>query len=268
MPDEASPGKALPKLNALSIDVEAFVEANVQSFEIDPRLHDAVLQNREVERNMECLLEFLDQFDLNATFFFLGRVARDLPHLVRRTASAGHEIACHSYQHERVTGIEKHVFRELVSSSKQLLEDLSGQPVNGFRAPDFSITTESLWALDVLRELGFLYDSSIYPIGFHDVYGIKDQPQIIHRLPNGLIEFPLSSTSISYGRLPFGGGGYLRLYPLRLTTYLIDRTNRAGHPVIMYLHPYEAGPVIPFIPGYLAIDSFGITTTAEEASRG
>jgi polysaccharide deacetylase family protein (PEP-CTERM system associated) len=240
---------AFRKLNALSIDVEAFVEANVQSFQIHPKLQDAVLQNKEVESNMECLFEILEQSGVAATFFFLGRVAKDLPHLVRKVANAGHEVACHSYQHLRVVGFEKRHFKDLIRSTKDMLEDLSGQQVSGFRAPDFSITSASLWALDALQELGFLYDSSIYPTSFHDVYGIKDQLPTIHRLPNNLIEFPLSSASVVYGRLPFGGGGYFRLYPLQLTTLLIGRTNRAGHPAIVYLHPYEVGPVIPMIPG-------------------
>jgi polysaccharide deacetylase family protein (PEP-CTERM system associated) len=245
---DAPSEEALRRLNALTIDVEAFVEANIQSFQIDSKLQDIVLQNREVERNMECLLAICQQLGLTATFFFLGRVAEDLPHIVRAAADAGHEIACHSYQHLRLTGIATKSFKTLMSSSKKLLEDVSGQQVWGFRAPDFSITTGSLWALDALQEAGFLYDSSIYPIGFHDVYGIKDQHQTIHELPNGLIEFPLSSASIGHRRLPFGGGGYFRLYPLWLTTLLIGRTNRAGHPAIVYLHPYEVGPDIPLIP--------------------
>jgi polysaccharide deacetylase family protein (PEP-CTERM system associated) len=249
MTHEVFTNNAPQRLNAFTVDVEAFAEANAESFQIDRRLVDSVLQNREVEHNMECLLDILQQFSVVATFFFLGRVAKDLPHIVRRVVDAGHEVACHGYQHLRLTGVDIKRFRECMYSTKQLLEDISGQAVLGFRAPDFSITSDSMWALDALLELGFLYDSSIYPIDFHDVYGIRNQSPKIHRLPNGLIEFPLSSTSIAHHRFPFGGGGYFRLYPFRLTSLLIKRTNRSGHPAIVYLHPYEIGPVIPFVHG-------------------
>ena len=115
----------------------------------------------------------------------------------------------------------------------------------GFRAPDFSITEESLWALDVLQELGFVYDSSIYPFGLHDVYGIKDAEPSIHTLPNGLVEFPISTFSFLGKRIPFGGGGYFRLYPLWLTKLFTSIQNRRGTVCMSYIHPYEAGPVIP-----------------------
>jgi polysaccharide deacetylase family protein (PEP-CTERM system associated) len=136
------------------------------------------------------------------------------------------------------------------------LQDVAGQPVRGFRAPDFSITRQSLWALDVLRELGLGYDSSIYPIRGHDVYGIGDVVPWPHRLPNGLVEFPLSSVALGRRRLPFGGGGYFRLYPLALTHLLARLTNRAGRPFMFYIHPYEVGPEIPLIEGLTRLRRF------------
>ena len=123
-------------------------------------------------------------------------------------------------------------------------------------APDFSITNESLWALDVLKEVGFVYDSSIYPLGLHDVYGIKDSDPSIHVLGNGLIEFPMSTADILGKRVPFGGGGYFRLYPIFLTRHLIRKTNKLGYPVMFYIHPYEAGPIIPKIGGLTAYRRF------------
>jgi len=129
--------------------------------------------------------------------------------------------------------------------AKRCLEDVSGQKVFGFRAPEFSISKSTLWTLDVLQEIGFIYDSSIYPIGLHDVYGIKDAPPHIHRLPNGLIEFPLPTIQYFGKRFPFGGGGYFRLFPLFVTKYFLSKVNRAGHPCVFYMHPYEIGPMIP-----------------------
>ncbi len=140
--------------------------------------------------------------------------------------------------------------------AKKNLEDISGQPVYGFRAPDFSITKKSLWAIDILKELGFIYDSSIYPIGIHDVYGIKDAETFIYKFPNGLIEFPMSTIELFGKRIPFGGGGYFRLYPLMLTKAFISKLNKQGQPVMFYIHPYEAGPVIPKITPMSRFRSF------------
>lgn len=134
-----------------------------------------------------------------------------------------------------------------MTAAKKDLEDVSGQPVYGFRAPDFSITNKSLWALDILKEVGFVYDSSIYPFGLHDVYGIKNAGTFIHKLPNGLIEFPMSTTESLGKRIPFGGGGYFRLYPLLITKLFLSKLNKQGSPAMFYIHPYEVGPVIPRI---------------------
>ena len=137
--------------------------------------------------------------------------------------------------------------------AKKSLEDVSGEMVLGFRAPDFSITKSNRFALDILREVGFQYDSSIYPTGLHAVYGIREVVPYIHRLPNGLIEFPLPTINLFWNRVPFGGGGYFRLYPIIVTKLLIRRMNKAGHPCMVYIHPYEVGPVIPVLPVDAAI---------------
>jgi polysaccharide deacetylase family protein (PEP-CTERM system associated) len=232
-------------LNAVTIDVEGFVESNQESFPIPDRYVGRAAGDREIECNMDVLLEVLAEVNTKATFFFLGRIASDIPHIVRRTAEAGHEIACHSYAHLRIFRIAPQEFREKLSAAKRDLEDVSGKRVYGFRAPDFSITSASLWALDVLKELGFIYDSSIYPFALHDVYGIKDANPLLHKLPNGLVEFPLSTTTVLGTRMPFGGGGYFRLYPLWLTRTFLAKLNKQGHPGMFYIHPYEVGPVIP-----------------------
>ncbi len=243
-------------LNAFTVDVEGFVESNIQSFHIPQRYISQSEENREIEQNTDFLLEILDQAETKGTFFFLGRLAGDIPGLVRRVARAGHEIGCHSYLHLRIFDIDKEEFREKLTAAKKRLEDVSGQPVYGFRAPDFSITIASIWAVDVLKEAGFVYDSSIYPFGLHDVYGIKEAESSIHLLSNSLIEFPLSTIKLLGRRFPFGGGGYFRLYPLWLTRLFISILNGHGTPSVFYIHPYEAGPAIPRISELSAYRKF------------
>lgn len=233
--------------NCISIDVEGFVESNLQSFPIKEKYISKERENYEIEKNLNIILALLDNLDIKATFFFLGRITHDLPDIVKETATCGHEIACHSHEHIRIHELTRKKFRESLICAKKTLEDLSGNGVFGFRAPDFSITKSSIWALDILREVGFLYDSSIYPIGIHDVYGIADAIRFIHTLPNGLIEFPLPTFELFGRRLPFGGGGYLRLYPLFVTKLLMRNMNKCGHPCILYIHPYEVGTEIPYI---------------------
>ena len=241
--------QALQTVNCLSVDVEGFVESNVQSFRISSGHVNPSGENVEIEDNVDALLELLDSTDVRATFFVVGRIARDIPHVVNRIASAGHEIGCHNYEHVRLWDVKREDLASELASAKHRLEDVARDRVIGFRAPDFSISSANLWALDTLRELGFEYDSSIYPIGMHDVYGMPNAKRFIHRLPNGLIEFPLSTIRVAGKNLPFGGGGYFRLYPLCLTAFCVARVNKQGHPCMCYVHPYEVGPVIPVVRG-------------------
>jgi len=234
-------------INCFSVDVEGFIESNLESFPIPGKYIDKKRENYEIERNINYFLQLLSDFNVKATFFFLGRIAHELPRLVKETAESGHEVACHSYEHLRIFNVDKEEFREKVRSAKNILEDISGVRIYGFRAPDFSITESSLWALDILKEIGFVYDSSIYPTDLHDVYGIKGIETSVHELQNGLIEIPLSSIKLFGKRFPFGGGGYFRIYPLFLTKCLIARQNYRGNPCIFYIHPYEVGPEIPRI---------------------
>jgi polysaccharide deacetylase family protein (PEP-CTERM system associated) len=239
-------------LNCFSVDVESFAESNVEGFAIQPQYLGQATQNREVEKNMDAVLGLLAEQNVKATFFVLGRIARDLPHVLRQIARDGHEIGCHSFEHRRIYGLEQTAFRELLQRAKWFLEDASGQPVYGFRAPDFSITQASQWALDALQETGFVYDSSIFPIAWHDVYGIKEAQPRIHKLGNGLIEWPLPTLEFLGKRWPFGGGGYFRLYPLTWTESCIRRVNSRKQPCMFYIHPYEIGPEIPRIEGISA----------------
>lgn len=234
-------------VNCLSFDVEGFVESNIQSFGWDSTYLRSTSDRYEIETNTDACLELLAAAGVKATFFVVGRLATETPDVVRRIAQLGHEVACHSYEHLRISGIARNEFGRKLGAAKKLLEDVAGKEVLGFRAPEFSITTSTLWALDVLRELGFAYDSSIYPIGMHDVYGIAGATRWIHALSNGLIEFPLATTTVLGRHLPFGGGGYFRLYPLVLTELCLRRANRRGHACMLYIHPYEVGPCIPSV---------------------
>ena len=216
--------------NCFSIDVEDFIEANQQSFSIPEKYSNNGKAGYELEKNMDVILSLLGKHNIKATFFFLGRIAHDSPSIVKQTAEHGHEIACHGYNHLRVFDMDKREFRENLLAAKQKLEDVSGQRVCGFRAPDFSITKSSLWALDILSEVGFLYDSSIYPTGLHDVYGVENAVDYIHTLPNGLTEFPLSIVTVFNKAVPYGGGGYFRLYPLSITKFLVAKANRNKRP--------------------------------------
>jgi len=236
-------------VNCFSVDVESFSESNVQSFSIPSKHLDSRRQNHESETNMDVILSMLAEHGVKATFFFLGRIARDLPRLVRRVAEENHEIACHSLNHFRLYGLTPEIFAEELRTAKGLLEDASGQKVCGFRAPDFSITRASVWALDALRQAGFFYDSSIYPFAGHDVYGIAGASSQVHRLSNGLIEWPLATIPVFNRRVPFGGGGYFRLYPLRFTEFCFSRINQQRTPCMFYIHPYEIGPSMERIPG-------------------
>lgn len=197
-----------------------------------------------VERNMDRVLEIFDQAGVKGTFFTLGWVAEKLPQIVRRVAAAGHEVASHGWSHNRVVKLTPEEFRAEVARSKAVLEDLSGQTVLGYRAPTFSVVPSTLWALDILAEEGYGYDSSIFPV-WHDHYGIPDAPLNIYRHANGLWEIPMSVLTFGNLRVPVAGGGYFRLYPETVTSLAIRRLNRAGRAAVIYLHPWEFDPDQP-----------------------
>jgi polysaccharide deacetylase family protein (PEP-CTERM system associated) len=235
-------------VNALSFDVESFVESNVESFHIPQRFRDERDQAAEVERNMRSVFDLLADRGVRATFFFLGTVARRSPQLVAEAARLGHEVAAHGDDHRRLFGMDPEGFRATLRQHKEELESLAGVEIHGFRAPEFSITPWTRWALDVVREVGFTYDSSIYPTGIHDVYGFPGAAPHVHLLENGMAEFPPPTARFLGRRVPFGGGGYFRIAPARVTQRLVVGANTRGEPVILWLHPYEVGPAAPRIP--------------------
>lgn len=234
-------------LNAMTVDVEDYFHVAALATAIDRR--DWGRWESRVERNTQRLLDMFAEHGLRATFFVLGWVAERHPQLVREIAAAGHEIASHGYSHQLVYRQRPEEFRQETQRAKALLEDQLQQPVLGYRAASYSITRQSLWALDILAELGFVWDSSIFPVR-HDRYGIPGTPRWPHRLqtPAGhtLIEFPLSTWQLGQYRLPIAGGGYFRLYPYGLTRAGLASINRrAQRPFIFYLHPWEIDPEQP-----------------------
>ncbi len=241
-----------PPVNVLSFDVEDWFQVSVMSRGIDPSAWDRL--ERRVGRNVDRILGILDETGHRATFFILGWIAEREPALVRRIAEAGHEIASHGHAHRRITEQTPQEFREDVRRARRCLEDITGAGVAGYRAPSFSITRTTLWALDVLLEEGHSWDSSVFPIGRPD-YGIPDAEPGIHRLatPGGasILECPPSvAPSWILGRgIPVAGGGYFRLLPYAVTRAGIRRINALGRPAVFYLHPWELDPGQPRVRG-------------------
>jgi polysaccharide deacetylase family protein (PEP-CTERM system associated) len=233
-------------VNAMTIDVEDYFHVSVFDGVV-PRHQWDGLESR-VCANTERMLEILDERNVRATFFILGWVAERFPGLVRRIAWAGHEIASHGYAHRLVYDQTPAAFRDDVRRAKALLESTSGAPVIGFRAPSYSITPRSLWALDILIEEGYAYDTSIFPI-HHDRYGIPlsgRHPYWIHRDAGSILEIPGSTLRWNGMNLPIAGGGYFRLLPYAWTSWGISQLNREEQrPAVFYLHPWEIDPDQP-----------------------
>ena len=233
-------------LNALTVDVEDYYQVGALSSVIRPE--DWPKWPSRVEQNTDRLLELFERKSARATFFTLGWIAERHPDLVRRIRDAGHEVASHGYSHQLVYEQAPETFRDEAARSKGLLEDILGEPVTGYRAASYSITPESRWALDILVELGFTWDSSLFPIR-HDVYGMPGTPETPYRLntDNGgeLVEFPLSTLKLFGQRIPIAGGGYFRLFPYWFSQWGLGRINQNGEPFIFYLHPWEIDPEQP-----------------------
>ena len=200
---------------------------------------------------VERILQLLSDHGASATFFVLGWVARYERKSVRSIAAAGHEIASHGMAHSMLGRLTPAQFASELLDSRKLLEDISGRPVTGYRAPTFSVTHETAWAIDVLAETGYQYDSSVYPIR-HDRYGVPDAPRGIHRAvgPGGgsVVEIPPLTVRMAWTNWPVGGGGYLRLLPVGLLARALRAAQRRGQPGMIYLHPWEFDPGQPVLP--------------------
>ncbi len=239
-------------LNAVSVDVEDYF--HVTAFEKHIAAADWPHYPARVVNNTLKILDLLDEFPVKATFFVLGWVAHRHPGIVREIDRRGHEVACHGFAHQRIYTLSPLQFRNDVQKSKNVIEDICGKAVLGYRAPSYSIVKQSLWALDILIEEGFVYDSSIFPI-VHDIYGIpgaKRFPHLIERPAGTIQEFPLSTLTLGIANrtiaVPVAGGGYLRLFPVGLIERALSHINSyEKQPVVLYVHPWELDPGQPRI---------------------
>jgi polysaccharide deacetylase family protein (PEP-CTERM system associated) len=255
-------------VNALSFDVEEYFHA--EAFAGVVRREDWSSLESRVVGATERLLEILDEACTSATFFVLGWVAERYPALVRQISGLGHDVACHGYGHQMITGLTRSHFADDVRRGKATIEDAIGGSVIGYRAPTFSVVRETLWSLEVLVDAGFRYDSSIFPI-IHDRYGIRDAPRFPHQVTVGpgraIAEFPLSTVERLGWRFPVAGGGYFRLLPYAFTGRAVRHLNdREGQPAIVYLHPWEMDSGQPRLPlSRLARVRHSVNTAGTEA---
>lgn len=246
-----------PILNALTIDVEDYYHVSAFEGAVHRDCWDQYASR--VVPNTQRVLEVLAKHGVTATFFVLGWVAERYPQLIREIDVAGHEIGSHGYWHRLIYNQSADEFREDLRQSRGALEEVTGRAVTAYRAPSFSITRESQWALEILVEEGFLVDSSVFPV-YHDRYGIPGAEPRIHPIstPAGTLwEFPPAVVKFAGLTLPIGGGGYLRLYPLWLTCRGLARINRReGSPFLVYMHPWEVDPGQPRLGVGSAVSRF------------
>jgi len=239
--------------NAFTVDVEEYFQVEAFS-DLIPKKDWHKFPSR-VEETTTRLLELLDRYQVRGTFFVLGWIARNHPALVEKISKAGHEVASHGFDHTMITEMTSEAFRQDIRKSKTILEGIIGTSVNGYRAPTFSILEKTSWAYEILLQEGYSYSSSVYPI-WHDRYGwpkFGNHPRRMASDKNGEIwEVPLTVGSIGPIRIPFGGGGYLRIYPLWLTHWSIRKLNKKERrSAIVYVHPWELDPDQPRLQGTL-----------------
>jgi polysaccharide deacetylase family protein (PEP-CTERM system associated) len=233
--------------NALTCDVEDYFQ--VSAFE------DLVPKSRwneyacRIPRNVDRALELFSAAGVKATFFTLGWVAQNHPEVVRRIVAQGHEIASHGMAHVRVWSQRPEEFRADAAKAKRLLEDVSGSAVRGYRAASWSIDERAPWAHRILREVGYEYSSSLFPIS-HDHYGVPVAPRAPFWIqPADILEIPATTARVAGRNWPAAGGGYFRLLPLALSLWLMRRASASGMPVVFYFHPWELDPDQPRLPG-------------------
>jgi len=232
-------------MNAMTVDVEDYFQVSAFEKHIAKSQWDS-LPHR-VVNNTDHILDLFAQHQVKATFFTLGWVAVRYPDLIKRIVSEGHELASHGYEHIRVTEQTPEQFRADIKKTKQILEDIGGQAIIGYRAASYSIVAKNLWALQILEEEGHLYSSSIYPVK-HDLYGIPSAPRFAFNPENtqNLLEVPITTLKILNKNLPCGGGGFFRLYPYQFSKWAYQYINSAEkQPGIFYFHPWEIDPDQP-----------------------
>lgn len=234
-------------VNALTIDVEDWFQVSAMAPYIARDQWDGIPCR--AEANVDRILAMLDRAGTHATFFTLGWIAERHPAIVRRIVAGGHELASHGYGHERASDLSREAFTEDLVRAKGVLEDLGGVAVRGYRAPSFSINQDNLWALDVVRDTGHRYSSSIYPVK-HDHYGMPDAPRFAYDAIPGLVEVPPTTVDLFRRNWPAAGGGWFRLLPYAASKWLLRRVNRVdGEAGMFYFHPWEVDPGQPRMPG-------------------
>ncbi|MDR4503191.1 MAG: DUF3473 domain-containing protein [Candidatus Scalindua sp.] len=242
--------------NYLTIDVEDYFQVSAFSNKI--RFEDWGNYESRVVENTKKLLEILSKTDeIKGTFFILGWVAEKYPEIVKEIDINGHEVACHSYRHQLIYNISPDEFRRDITKAKNILEDITGKKILGYRAPSYSITRKSLWAFEILAEAGFEYDSSVFPIT-HDLYGMPDAPRFEYKLvEHDLVEYPITTSRLLGLNIPVSGGGYFRLFPYWFTRMALHKINTSDNqPFIFYLHPWEIDPEQPRIHGAKFLSRF------------
>ncbi len=244
---EINTENALPEKQVLTVDVEDYF--HVSAFEKVIDRADWVNLEQRVEASTYRLLELFAERDAKCTFFTLGWVAERYPNLIKTIVEQGHELASHGFAHQRATLMTPDEFREDVSKSKRILEDAAGQAILGYRAPSFSFNDTNIWVYNILKELGFEYSSSTYPIK-HDLYGVPEWPRFMYERPEGIIEIPVPTTRKNDSNTGIGGGGYFRLYPYWLSKRRINNyLTTEKQPYSFYFHPWEIDPEQPRIAG-------------------
>ena len=241
-------------VNALTVDVEDYFQVSAFENHI-PRSEWERLPCR-IEANVERILDLFDERATKATFFTLGWIAKRYPGLVRRISDAGHEVASHGSSHRRASDQTPDDFLADIGDAKVLLEDLTGQPVRGYRAPSFSVGPANAWAFDAIAQAGYRYSSSVYPIR-HDHYGAPTSPRFAHEIVPGLLELPVATVRMFNMNLPAGGGGYFRLLPYAVSRWSLQRIQQVdAQPAMFYFHPWEIDPAQPRIAGVSARTRF------------
>ena len=229
----------------MTVDVEDYFQ--VSAFEKVINRDDWAHISCRVEANTNRILDLFDTFQIKATFFMLGWVAERYPNLIKRIVSEGHELASHGYEHIRVINQNPMQFKQDIEKTKNILEDLSGVKIKGYRAASYSIGEKNLWAIEELKNSGYTYSSSIYPVK-HDLYGMPNAPRFKFkpRGDDGVLEIPVTTIELFNKKLPVGGGGFFRLYPYAMSRWALRHVNKQDQePGVFYFHPWEIDPQQP-----------------------
>jgi len=231
-------------INAMTVDVEDYFQVSAFESHVDKSQWQTIPCR--VEANTERILYLFDTHGVRGTFFILGWVAQRYPALVKKIVAGGHEIASHGWEHIRVNTQTPQEFRKDIERTRKLLEDISGEPVKGYRAASYSIGSGEAWAWDELADAGYLYSSSIVPIK-HDLYGIPDAPRFPFTVAGGqLREIPITTIPLAGRNINCGGGGWFRLFPYAFSRWALNRVNKGEQQAgIFYFHPWEIDPDQP-----------------------